>query len=102
MSDSIGICDSCGVDGNRTPTVLGEAVVMRRLTGVFGGLLHVYLVAAFVAVGMYWMFVVLSNEAIRARGGLWLLPAPFLLAAISHFAIKWVRRKSNAEGNGEA
>ncbi len=73
---------------------------MRRLIRAFGGILHGSLVAAFVAVGVYWMVVVISSEAIRARGGLWLLPAPFVLAALAHFAISWVRRKANQISDG--
>ncbi len=67
---------------------------MRRMIEMLSSILHIFLVAAFVTVGIYWMFIVFSSEAIRARGGLWILPAPFVLAVVSHFAIRWVRRKA--------
>lgn len=73
--------------------VLEEGLVMRRIAEAFGVILHITLVSAFIVVGFYWMFVVLTSEAIRARGGLWIVPVPFVLGVMSHFAIGWIRRR---------
>jgi hypothetical protein len=70
---------------------------MRQFAEVFGRILQFSLVAAFVVVGIYWMFVIFSSEAIRARGGLWILPAPFVLAVVSYFAVGWVHKKAKSK-----
>jgi hypothetical protein len=88
------------VDGRRLPDLLGEGLAMKQLAEVFGRILQFSLVAAFVGVGIYWMFVMFSSEAIRARGGLWILPAPFVLAVVSYFAVGWVRKKAKSNRHG--